>query len=355
MADNNISALGEDNTFVKFKYGGWDSGNGLPDSPTNGVVYIAKAADGKAYMYVDTPDGERVNISSPNSTFFATCTNAATALIKDISCPGLELIDGVQLTVQFTYGLTLKPSNTYKLKVNNVETVLNLSFQSHTTTDTIYTGAVTFIYHQNAWHILRGMEDWSGPIWFNAFNANDGKKHYFTATSTESRMYGGISPVQGANAPYFKNSQLVVPQRLQIGETDDYGEPVDGAQALYFNTDHIRWSGYNDWYGNYNSDWRLYNNGSALELFENNIAGYKRLSIRLHDMYLYDTVYINWGNLHIEDGSLSVYDNITAYNDIYASGNLYHQGSVRVPRVYSGSTTPSSSLGAEGDIYIMYS
>ena len=99
---------------VQFKHGTWST---LPEAVENGTIYIAKAADGKAYMYMDK-DGEKLNITSPNTNFYGVCSTTRDTNEKVVSIPGFLLTEGALVTINFSDGLNL--TDTLTLNINSL-------------------------------------------------------------------------------------------------------------------------------------------------------------------------------------------------------------------------------------------
>ena len=310
------------------KYGNWTS---LPDTIAKGTIYVAKAADGKAYMYVDTPTGEKLNITTPNSTFYAICSTATATKAKVVSCPGFELITGAQITVRFPKGIGLEAGDV-TLNVNNtgaVPIIYRTAANSlSVNTSTIGYRTLTFVYNGTQFDIIGDLDtDTTG---MNTTCASSGvypllaAKTYPTTDGTTSAATGIIS-LDKQILTDTQYGHLYVPGHLFAGRVDKKHYLDIIGPTMQFN--HVDTDEGYYWEMGQPSHW---------------------YTLELTDPYDYSVLYFDCGG---EEAYSNYY---WFFNNGIDAEYLCHAGR-RVPQIYSGTTAPSNSIGENGDIYIMYS
>lgn len=352
------------------KYGNWvynttdtsKDGNGLPSAIDKGTIYVAKTSNGHAKMYIDSPSGERLSIGGGEGSHFATCTTATATAEKVITCAGMSAPqNGTMITVRFNPVFDSSINN-IKLKINGTSYDVHNGLYSGNSELGLVTSLVTFVYNgstskfeimNNPWDSIRGVH-------INVTENDDDGRHYLIGTSDDywaNNLSTGpqsgpsglwLSPYNNAISTDTTGS-LYVPGSIIVNSNTD----LDEGMQLSINGDSIHWYGYSD-YGGERSGWTLFNNGSTLELHEQEHSGYPRILISAYSLTINDPVYIQYGDVYVEQG-ISADGQIYSGSSISSAGNLYHQDGIRVPRIYSGTTIPSDSVGQNGDIYIMYS
>lgn len=355
------------------KYGNWvynttdtsKDGNGLPTTIDKGTIYVAKTSDGHAKMYVDSPNGERLSIGGGEGSHFATCTTATATAEKVITCAGMSAPqNGTMITVKFNPVFDSSINN-IKLKINGTSYDVHNGTYSGNSELGLVTSLVTFVYNGSTskFEIMNNPWDSTRGVHINVTeNDNNEKKHYLIGTSDDywanNHSTGPQSGPSGLWLSPYNNAistditgSLYVPSGIIINSNIDPWE--QGGMQLLIEGDAIRWYGYSDYGGQY-GDWSLYNNGSTLELHEDYHNGFTRILIDANSLTINDHVHIQFGDLVVDNG-ITTDGQIYSGDSIYSEGNLYHQGGTRVPRIYSGTTVPSDSVGQNGDIYIMYS
>lgn len=354
------------------KYGNWvynttdtsKDGNGLPTAIDKGTIYVAKTSDGHAKMYVDSPNGERLSIGGGEGSHFATCTTATATAEKVITCAGMSAPqNGTMITVKFNPVFDSSINN-IKLKINGTSYDVHNGTYSGNSEFGLVTSLVTFVYNGSTskFEIMNNPWDSTRGVHINVTENDDDGRHYLIGTSDDywanTNSTGPQSGPSGLWLSPYNNAistdttgSLYVPGSITINSNIDPWNS-EGMQ-LSIGSESIRWYGYSDYTGKY-GDWTLYNNGSSLQLFENYDSSYQRIQINPYDLTINDPVHIQYGDLHVDYG-ITTGGNISSSSSIYALGNLYHQDGTRVPRIYSGTTVPSDSVGQNGDIYIMYS
>lgn len=352
------------------KYGNWvynttdtsKDGNGLPSAIDKGTIYVAKTSDGHAKMYIDSPNGERLSIGGGEGSHFATCTTATATAEKVITCAGMSAPqNGTMITVKFNPVFDSSINN-IKLKINGTSyDVHNGTYGGYSELGLV-TSLVTFVYNGSTskFEIMNNPWDSTRGVHINVNDNDDDGRHYLISTS-DAYWYNNNStgPQSGPSglwvSPYNNaistdtTGSLYVPGGITINSNTDYSEGMQ----LSINGDSIQWRGYSDYNGAH-GNWSLYNNGSTLKLYEDYYSGYARILIGAEDLTINDPVYIQYGDLTVDYG-ITTNGEIYSGDSIYSEGNLYHRGGILVPRIYSGTTAPSNSVGQNGDIYIMYS
>lgn len=354
------------------KYGNWvynttdtsKDGNGLPTTIDKGTIYVAKTSDGHAKMYIDSPNGERLSIGGGEGSYFATCTNATVTAEKVITCAGMSAPqNGTMITVKFNPVFDSSINN-IKLKINGTSyDVHNGTYSGHSELGLV-TSLVTFVYNGSTskFEIMNNPWDSTRGVHINVNDNDDDGRYYLISTSNHywynNNSTGPQSGPSGLWVSPYNNAistdttgSLYVPGEILINPNID---PWDSeGMRLSIGSDSIRWYGYSN-YTSEHGNWILYNNGSSLQLIEDYDSCYKRLVIGAYDLTINDPVHIQYGDLEVDYG-ISAGDDIDSAGSIYAGGNLYHQGNIRVPRIWSGTTAPTDDIGDNGDIYIMYS
>lgn len=317
---------------VSFKYGEF---NALPDSTTNGTIYVAKAADGKAYMYVDK-DGEKLNITSPNTNFYGVCTTARTTDEKTITVPGLfQLVSGTAVTIQFTDGINLNNAtlNINNLGAKNIRYRNSLGTNKGLAKNTVF----TLVYDGSSFQLIGDINEVNNGISMTAaydtnyhplliaaaqgpqdFDENNFTKSMLAVTNPDAEITASID-IGRLNAPG--------------GLYAHTGRAVDANETrATYNSEGIKlWGNFNT--GTY-SEWSIYPDAAGNLVF-NGVGdmGYAQMHLNLEN----DTLYAN-------NASIA---HVYAY-EIQQNGN-------RVPNLFYGTTKPTSDIGQNGDIYIMYS
>ena len=347
------------------KYGNWvynttdtsKDGNGLPTAINKGTIYVAKTSDGHAQMYVDSPSGERLAIGSAGAgSFFATCNTAMSVATKVITCPGLSTpVHGTMLIVKFA-NLFDASINNIKLKINNTTYDLNNATYDGKDDLGLRGSFITFIYDSsiNGFEILDN-EFWNRITPSTILSGEDDSRHYLISTSASYDNGDGTTGL-GPSGLYVPNYQapyidawggMTLPSGwLEINNDNS-------AHRVAFYPSSIEW--YRDGYYEYYLDV----GSTAFNLYDAN-EEQDMLWISSPDWQLYTPfdIYTD-GNIYSEYritcNDLYTYGGVSSTGNISTAGNLYHKQGVRVPRVWSGTTVPSDSVGENGDIYIMYS
>lgn len=320
-------------TPIKFKYGELNNLNTIePSVNTEGTVYVAKATDNRAYLYADL-GGVRYDIATPKAYYGKSSDESQT--VKTASVDGFVREPGATVTILFTTPLSL---NNATLNINsggNVAIIYrgNAASKKSLPANSVY----TFIYIDNQYHLIGDLDQVNNGI----------------AVTTNEAEFIGYAPIlvsKNAITEDTKSTIAATNPNLQImannttgcirapggfynnGQDSDTGYGMD----FYVNSDVMRWSGMSDYSGD-EGYWQIYNNGSTLELAED----------------------WNYGGVIAKidyNGNFETQGNHSSWSgDFYAeSGNFYSQG-YRLPRVYYGTSAPASSLGEDGDVYIMYS
>lgn len=304
-------------TPLNFLHG--DRSNLSAKAITEGTVYVAKGANNKAYLYVDL-DGKRYDISTPNSNYYG-ISNDDDEYTRTVACDNFALENGITISVYVdNVNIHLDEAS---LNVNNTGAKPILYRDDLWSGKYLQVGSIyTFMYLNNNYHIIGDLDtnNYGVKVTASSTNAN---KPIFIANGTTgydlTGLYNSSKPIT-AN-PYY--GSMNIPGFVNIGG-DGSTKP-----SLLFDGDYINWTGYSG-YGEEHGDWRLYNNGSSLELAEEYHTGMKIMTLT------------SGGTLTSLDG-----------NFVANNGDFYSKGK-RIPRVYSGTSTPSASTGADGDIYIMY-
>lgn len=350
--------MSETPVMVGFKYGDF---NALPDSTINGTIYVAKAADGKAYMYVDK-NGEKLNITSPNATFYGVAEWVDEETIN-VNLDGFTLEIGSQITIkmpewydtndiataviigttylsinnEFRMKLTMRAGAKRTLLANSIWTFVydGTSWQLIGEVDTINNGMV--ISTQTTIQTVEGGDDWDNwhaPLLVgNVAAASVNATGYYP--SVKAMYKDNITPTLG------KGGILRVPGTLRVGNTDDNngsitinGYVTDGSgytgdrpQTVVIDGEKLHW----------------YSSEGDMSIYLNSD------SIRISDDYSGYGVFFEM--YHEENGGGITYHG----GDISASNGFIYDTVGRLPHVYYGTTAPSSSTGQNGDIYIMYS
>lgn len=286
---------------------------------TEGTVYVAKGDDKRAYMYVDL-DGQRYDISAPNSTYCGVSSDDSLHT-RTVACDDFDLEPGISITVLFTTDVELDEAT---LNVNNTGAVPIMYHDDNYSGRSIDAGSVySFVYINSQFHLIGDLDRdtvlYGVQVSSSTTNAN---KPIFIANGTTGTNITGL---YNANKPITANpstGSMRIPGHVQSG-TLQVGNDSSTSPVVYVNGDYINWYGYSDWSG-MEGDWYIYNNGNSLEIAEDMNYGGKRIIIQA-------------------DGSIESLD-----------GNFYSQG-YRLPRVYYGTSEPNDDDGEDGDIYIMYS
>ena len=224
------------------KYGEFSA---LPEGTTNGTIYVAKAADGKAYMYVDK-DGEKLNITSPNATFYGEADWVDEETIN-VDLEGFSLEIGSQVTIKIPpaqdndLGKSVILNQTY-LTVNHGAKA-KMTFHNSESRRTLFVHSIwTFVYTGSAWALIGEVdtvnngitiskgttfvdmgdqEDWENypaPLLVgNVAAAAIGVHGY--APSVKA-FYNQLTPTLNAEGLLF------VPGSLLVGETDAIGSRI---------------------------------------------------------------------------------------------------------------------------------
>lgn len=338
---------------VGFKYGEF---NALPDSTTNGTIYVAKAADGKAYMYVDK-DGEKLNITSPNATFYGEAEWMDEETIN-VDLEGFSLELGSQVTIKmpqpYNNDLSSAPilNKTY-LSINN-SAKAPMSFRGPGQRTLLAGSTWTFVYANNKWEIIGEVdttnngivisnqtkfvdmgeqEDWQdypAPLLVgNVAAAAIGVHGY--APSVKAFYQPDCTPTLNADG------LLYVPNSLLVGEIDGSGGIKVQGMASY---DDLRTVTI-DSNGFHIQDvipeklnMHVYFDSDGIRIADNNNDGNAILMKISTEPELSGITY--WGG------------------DMYLERGDYYNSRGKLSNIFYGTTTPSPSLGQNGDVYIMY-
>lgn len=338
---------------VGFKYGEFSA---LPEGTTNGTIYVAKAADGKAYMYVDK-DGEKLNITSPNATFYGEADWVDEETIN-VNIDGFSLEVGSQITVKMPgcytnndIGTAPILNKTY-LTVNNTAKFL-MRFRNAKNYRTLHMHSIwTFVYSGDAWELIGEVDTVNNGIVIstNTRFVDDGDSGSW-ADYAAPLLVGNVPAiavdvqghfdsikafyVEGKTPTLVGDGTLQIPSGyLDIGKWGTYTQPYirllsddimagNGQGALTISDNSINWQAFN-----IDGNCSLYFNETGIALGDDDIYGGRFANISSEEIWFMP--------------------------NIYTDGSVY-SASRRLPHVYYGTTTPSPSTGQNGDVYIMYS
>lgn len=315
---------------VHFQHGSW---NTLPDVIENGTIYVAKAADGKAYMYIDK-DGEKLNITSPSSSFYTVCDTERSIDEKSISAEGFDLTEGAQITVRFTDGLNLQASTTFNINGS----IVTVKYRDGATSskNLAKNATYTFVYDGTSFQLIGDINEVNNGITMSP--ANDTDYHPLLIAAAQGPETLDSDAVKSMLA--VTNPEKEITATINIGRLNapggfyaHGGSATDGneTRAIY-NSTGIGMLG--NFEGGSYSQWSIYPDTDGNLIF-NGVGdnGNVAMSLNLID----ETLYVSNASIN------------------YLSSYQVTQNGRRVPNLYYGTTKPTSDIGVNGDIYIMYS
>lgn len=347
--------MSETPVMVGFKYGDF---NALPDSTTNGTIYVAKAADGKAYMYVDK-NGEKLNITSPNATFYGVAEWVDEETIN-VNLDGFTLEIGSQITIKMpgwydTNDIATAVTTGVTYLTINDESKMQLAMRDNAIRPLLTNSIWTFVYDGNSWQLIGEVDTTNNGI--TLFQSTNPSLQGATDTgglwssNPAPLLVGNVAAVSAGQAQaYFPSikafyaegktptldadGRLRVPSGyMTIGSTGTYSYPYLNIESDYvcngwgpgcvsISSEYINWYDYDGNAGCY-----LYLNDDGIAL----------------------------GSINYGSKFANISDSETWFaNSIHTDGYVYDMVG-RLPHVYYGTAAPSSSTGQNGDIYIMYS
>lgn len=299
---------------------------------TEGTVYVAKGDDKRAYMYVDL-DGQRYDISAPNSTYYGISSDVDEDA-RTVACDDFELEPGITITVLFTTALFLSELAT--LNVNNTGDVPIFYKGSNSLNITLPTNSVyTFIYIDSKFHLIGDLDNKTNIIastttTFKPMVINNGTIGHFA-----TGLYSANKPITAQ----LSSGTIKAPGGVETaGSNDDWGNN----QSIKYSNQGIIYRDADD-----GRDYDIYFNPGSIKIVDvQNWVKCLSMDVNGGEMYFN-------GNIASSNG-FSTYGSIYADGSIECYGDVFSQGT-RLPRVYYGTSAPDDSEGEDGDIYIMYS
>ena len=315
----------EEATMVKFRQGSEENLEGV--SHDEGTIYIAKSNHKRAFLHADL-DGDRYNIVTPNLNYFglATINYDADAEEAEVSCEDFILEQGASITVLmqdefYLYDATLNVNGAGGIPIayrGSVETDLSLPANS------VY----TFIYINGKFHLTGDIDTApSMDIRETTTSTSQGGQLPIISKKYNNPMYGNSiigEVIQNYPLNVTQYGYVTLPSGLSLG--DAYGvnaHSSDNMTTAYYGPSGIEFSvdDYSDYY-------YLYPWGSNFYIESDSGAW-----IRLNPQGLYTN----------------------GVSATIVSGATVQQNGRRVPNVWYGTEPPTSAIGQDGDIYIMYS
>lgn len=293
-----------------------------------GTVYIAKAGHNRAFMYADL-DNVRYNITTPNKTYYGVSpevkpdepSNDNWQRIKTVTCDDFVLEQGATITVLFSSSLrlfnaTLNVSNSGAIPIAYRGEVSSNKFLP---ANSVY----TFIYINGKFHLVGDIDQVNNGMTIKAVDNDTAQGGYlFTVEDPSKSAIGEINtqnPIRvdaSGNVTFPEDSTMRIPSSTIIVYDDE-------------------------------STTRIVPGGIVLMM-----EGSEQFYISPHGNNLYfegDTgggMWLNCTNNTLYAGTVSA---------SLLTGAQVMQAGRRVPNVWYGTTPPDSSIGQDGDIYIMYS
>lgn len=319
-------------TPIKFKYGELENLDAIePSTSTDGTVYVAKTTNNRAYMYADF-GGVRYDITSPNRVYYGTSEDESQT-VKTATAENFILEPGATVTILFTTPLQL---NNATLNVNSTGNVAIVYRGSAASKKSLPANSVyTFIYINSQFHLIGDLDQVNNGIAIRTSQFPDSGTPILIAAKEVSEDTKSVTAVTNITTPITANvnyGTITAPNGFYThGINDNYGNE----QVINYTNQGIYYEDNDNYQG-----FDIYFNPSQIKIFDH-YNGMKFLQM--------DT---SGGETYL-NGNIVANGNIESYNNLYGY-NVYSQG-YRLPRVYSGTTEPSASLGEDGDIYIMYS
>lgn len=293
-----------------------------------GTVYIAKAGNNRAFMYADL-DNVRYNITTPNKTYYGVSpevkpdipSNDNWQRIKTVTCDDFVLEPGATITVLFSSSLylfnaTLNVSNSGAVSIAYRGDVSSKKFLP---ANSVY----TFIYIDGKFHLVGDIDQVNNGIYLEPFQGNSNRPLILLNDTYTGDTYKSAHGSYSSNL-MFNGSELDVSGNHGIGSVRVLGQ--DGNNTLGPN-----------YIARRNDDADLC---SAIYLTDN--------AIRLYHDKAGDIMVLNDDSTVTLYGEMGIYGDLGVIEDVYARGR-------RLPHVWYGTTPPDSSIGQDGDVYIMYS
>ena len=292
-----------------------------------GTVYIAKAGHNRAFMYADL-DNVRYNITTPNKTYYGVSpevkpdepTNDNWQKIKTVTCDDFVLEQGATITVLFSSSLhlfnaTLNVSNSGAIPIAYRGEVSSNKFLP---ANSVY----TFIYINGKFHLVGDIDQVNNGMTIKEVDNDTVQGGYlFTVEEPSKSAIGEINiqnPIHvdaSGNVTFPEDSTMRIPYGTIIVDEDEGSTRIaPGGIDLMMESEQFY----------------IYPRGNSL-YFEGDNGG----AMWLNSMN--DTLYA---------GTVSA--SLLTGREVWQAGR-------RVPNVWYGTTPPNSSMGQDGDIYIMYS
>jgi hypothetical protein len=292
-----------------------------------GTVYIAKAGNHRAFMYADL-DNVRYNITTPNKTYYGVSpevkpdepTNDNWQKIKTVTCDDFVLEPGATITVLFSSSLhlfnaTLNVSNSGAIPIAYRGEVSSNKFLP---ANSVY----TFIYINGKFHLVGDIDQVNNGMTIKEVDNDTAQGGYLFTVEEPSKSATGELNIQSpihvdayGNVTFPEDSTMRVPHgAIIVGEDEGTTRITPSGIDLMMESDQFY----------------IYPIGNNL-YFEGDNGG----GMRLNSMN--DTLYAGTVSASLLTGA-----------QVWQAGR-------RVPNVWYGTTPPDSSIGQDGDIYIMYS
>lgn len=291
-----------------------------------GTVYIAKAGNNRAFMYADL-DNVRYNITTPNKTYYGVSpevkpdepTNDNWQTIKTVTCDDFVLEPGATITVLFSsslqlYNATLNVSNSGAIPIAYRGEVSSHKFLP---ANSVY----TFIYINGKFHLVGDIDQVNNGVHVEPQPQNTNRPLLLLNDEYTGDVYKSAHGEYSPGLTYNGYSLVLTNSSLHIND------PVSDGYNLLGGS----WITYHDDDGNI---------GPAI-YFENDL-------MRLYHDNVGDIMVLR------NNRNIDAYGNVTIHKDLQVTGDVYARER-RLPHVWYGTTTPDSSIGQDGDIYIMYS
>ena len=292
-----------------------------------GTVYIAKAGNNRAFMYADL-DNTRYNITTPNKTYYGVSpevkpdesSNDNWQRIKTVTCDDFVLEQGATITVLFSSSLylfnaTLNVSNSGAIPIAYRGEVSSKKFLP---ANSVY----TFIYINGKFHLVGDIDQVNNGMTIKEVDNGTAQGGYlFTVEEPNKSATGEIN----TQNPIYVDAEgnITLPESSTIGGTYTAFRSTWDEGFVRLDSGGIALKSEGDTF-------YLYPEGDNF-IVEGDNGGYVRLKSSTNTLYA---------------------ETVSA--SLLTGAQVWQQGR-RVPNVWYGTTPPDSSIGQDGDIYIMYS